>query len=101
MNAINGALTSGASMRVLGGVNRLRRSFGKISEVADLPTLIEIGATHTPTWEACDLRPNTFLTAARLMEAAAAVRSLARQRLPSPASARLRPGPWPLSGPGR
>ena len=42
MNAINGALTSGASMRVLGGVNRLRRSFGKISEVADLPNLIEV-----------------------------------------------------------
>ena len=29
-------------MRVLGGVNRLRRSFGKITEVAELPNLIEV-----------------------------------------------------------
>ena len=42
MNAVTGALSNGASMRVLGGVNRLRRSFGKISEVADLPNLIEV-----------------------------------------------------------
>jgi DNA-directed RNA polymerase subunit beta len=33
---------SNTSMRVLGGVNRLRRSFGKITEVADLPNLIEV-----------------------------------------------------------
>jgi DNA-directed RNA polymerase subunit beta len=45
MTETNGAVTNGAaisSMRVLGGVNRLRRSFGKISEVAELPNLIEV-----------------------------------------------------------
>jgi DNA-directed RNA polymerase subunit beta len=42
MTGTNGTSAAGASMRVLGGVNRLRRSFGKISEVAPLPNLIEV-----------------------------------------------------------
>ena len=52
----NGAITAGEgagsevttnairtnTLRALGGVNRLRRTFGKITEVADLPNLIEV-----------------------------------------------------------
>ncbi len=42
MTGTNGAKANGASMGMLGGVNRLRRSFGEITEVADLPNLIEV-----------------------------------------------------------
>ncbi len=56
MAGANGAMTSGNGsgsevttntirtnvLRGLGGVNRLRRTFGKITEVADLPNLIEV-----------------------------------------------------------
>jgi len=41
-NSVSANGAAGASMRVLGGVNRLRRSFGKITEVAELPNLIEV-----------------------------------------------------------
>ncbi len=41
-NGVSANGAAGASMRVLGGVNRLRRSFGKITEVAELPNLIDV-----------------------------------------------------------